>query len=258
MSKKPQRLAEPCPHEVRPGTAVCLHCRHAERLVARERRRRLMFRSSAAGIIVATLGAAGVLGATAIRGRSSATVERPRAEQHAPSQPRGNDAQVAAATVRQSVNTNSPAPKPMLTNASVSSGNVAITPPTAKAPLRAPFTPVVPQGRSEVADGISVTRRDSVVVLSFDTKMARTRLPDKFERFVRATLPTIYGAGIDSVLARVPVGALVGQGDLVNELPTRGMRIPASSGWTITLYPMTRPGLDGPLVVQYRVSVVKG
>ena len=254
MPKKQQRLAEPCPHEVRPGTAVCLHCRHAERLVARERRRRLMFRSSAAGIVVATLGAAGVLGATAIRGRASASTEQPRAAQNSPSQPRASEVQVAP----QPVNTNSPVPKPTLTNASVSTGNVAITPPAPKAPVRAPFTPVVPQGRSEVADGISVTRRDSVVVLSFDTKMARTRLPDKFERFVRATLPTIYGAGIDSVLARVPVGALVGQGDLVNELPTRGIRIPASSGWTITLYPMTRPGQDGPLVVQYRVSVVKG
>ncbi|HEU4786741.1 MAG TPA: hypothetical protein VFS57_05020 [Gemmatimonadaceae bacterium] len=217
-----------------------------------------MFRSSAAGIVVATLGAAGVLGATAIRGRSSVTVERPRAEQNAPSQPRASDVQVAAQPIRQPVNTNSPAPKPTLVNASVSTGNVAITPPAPKAPARAPFTPVVPQGRSELADSITVTRRDSVVVLSFDTKMARTRLPDKFERFVRATLPTIYGAGIDSVLTRVPVGALVGQGDLVNELPTRGMRIPASSGWTITLYPMTRPGLDGPLVVKYRVSVVKG
>ena len=254
MPKKPQRLAEPCPHEVRPGTAVCLHCRHAERLVARERRRRLVFRSSAAGIVVATLGAAGVLGATAIRGRSSVTVGQPHAAQNSPSQPRASELQVAA----QPVNTNSPTAKPTLTNASVSTGNVAITPPTPKAPARAPFTPVVPQGRSELADGITATRRDSVVVLSFDTKMARTRLPDKFERFVRATLPTIYGAGIDSVLTRVPVGALVGEGDLVNDLPARGMRIPASSGWTITLYPMTRPGQDGPLVVQYRVSVVKG
>jgi hypothetical protein len=219
-----------------------------------------MLRSSAAGVIVATLGAAGVLGATAIRGRSPLSFERPRAAQNSPSQPRASDANVAAvaSVAAQPVNTNAPPPKPTITNASLSAGNVAITPTTPKAPPRAPFTPVLPQGRSELADGITATRSDSVVVLSFDTKLARTRRPDKFEQFVRTTLPSVYGTAVDSVLARVPVGALAGQGDLVNELPARGMRIPASGGWTIMLFPMTRPGQDGPLVVQYRVSMIKG
>ncbi len=178
--------------------------------------------------------------------------ERPRAEQSPP--PRAGDANAAA----QQVHTSAPPPKPTITNASLSSGNVAIAPATPKAPTRAPFAPVLPQGQSQLADGITATRRDSVVVVSFDTKLARTRRPDKFEQFVRTTLPSIYGTAVDSVLRKVPVGALAGQGDLVNELPTRGMRIPASSGWTITLFPMTRPGQDGPLVVQYRVSVIKG
>lgn len=254
MPKTPQRLAESCPHEVRPGTAVCLHCRHAERLVARERRKRFMLRSSAASIVVATLGAGGALGATAIRGRSPVSFERAHAAQQSPSQPRASDANAAA----QTINANAPAPKPTITNASLSSGNVAIATSTPKAPTRAPFTPALPQGRSELADGITATRTDSVVVLSFDTKLARTRRPDKFEQFVRTTLPSIYGTAVDSVLRKIPVGALAGQGDLMTELPARGMRIPASSGWTITVYPTTRPGQDGPLVVQYRVSVVKG
>lgn len=213
-----------------------------------------MLRSSAAGVVVATLGAAGVLGATAIRGRSAMSFERPSAAQHSPAQPRTSDARVAA----QPVNTNAPPPKPTITNASLSSGNVAIAPTTPKPSLRSPYTPILPQGRSELADGITAMRSDSVVVLSFDTKLARTRRPDKFEQFVRTTLPSIYGSAVDSVLRKIPVGALAGQGDLVNELPARGMRIPASSGWTITLHPMTRPGQDGPLVVQYRVSVIKG
>lgn len=213
-----------------------------------------MLRSSAAGVVVATLGAAGVLGATAIRGRSPMSFERSRAERSSPPQPRASDANVAV----QQVYTNAPPPKQTITNASLSSGNVAIAPATPKAPARAPFTPVLPQGQSELADGITATRRDSVVVVSFDTKLARTRRADKFEQFVRTTLPSIYGTAVDSVLRKIPAGALAGQGDLVNELPARGMRIPASSGWTITLFPMTRPGQDGPLVVQYRVSVIKG
>jgi hypothetical protein len=88
--------------------------------------------------------------------------------------------------------------------------------------------------------------------------MIRTRNPWKFERLVRSTLPALYGPLADSALARIPEGGLVRQGDLINELPTRGMRIPVAPGWTFTLFPITRPGQDGPLVTQYRVSVIRG
>lgn len=236
MPKTPQRLAEPCPHEIRPGTTVCLHCRHVERLATRERRRRYMLRSSAVGVVVATLGTAGLLGAMVIRGRS------PRA-------PEAAHTDVVVATTQ--------AP-PRIPN--LSSGSVAVAPSAAR-PVAHPSSgpvPVLPQGRSDLPDGISAMRTDSVVVLSFDTKLARTRMPEKFERLVRATLPTIYGASADSALARIPQGDLARQGDLINELPTRGMRIPVQSGGTITLYPITRPGQDGPLVTRYRVLVVKG
>lgn len=236
MPKTPQRLAEPCPHEIRPGTKVCLHCRHVERVATRERRRRYMLRSSAVGVVVATLGTTGLLGAMVIRGRS------PRA----PEAPHTNVAVSAA-----------PAP-PRMPN--LSSGNVAVAPSITNpiAPVSAGPTPVLPQGHSDLPDGISAMRTDSVVVLSFDTKLARTRMPEKFERFVRATLPAIYGAPADSALARIPEGDLARQGDLITELPTRGMRIPVQTGRTITLYPITRPGQDGPLVTRYRVVVVKG
>lgn len=242
MPKPPKHLSEPCPHDIRPGTTVCLHCRHAERLVTRARRRRYALRSSVVGSVVATLGAAGVLGATVIRARS------PHAAQ--PQQ-----------TVSQ---------RPVVQPTTVSAGNVAIVPqpatpaqPTAPthaviATAPAPVSPIVPAGRSELPDGIVAMRSDSEVVLSFDTKLARTRMPDKFERFVRATLPAIYGVMADSALARIPQGGLAQQGDLINELPTRGMRIPVASGGTIALYPITRPGQDGPLVTRYRVLVIKG
>lgn len=255
MPKTPQRLPESCPHEVRPGTTVCLHCRHTERLAARERRKRYMLRSSAVGIVVATLGAAGAVGATVIRGYASRAPERVR--QVSQPDPAETRAGVQSAPAR------APIPAPTTArrapaNSSLSSGNVSIAASAATPISRAPVAPVLPEGRSDLPDGISAMRTDSVVVLSFDTKLARTRIPEKFERFVRATLPTIYGASADSALARMPQGALARQGDLINDLPMRGMRVPVSAGWTITLYPQTRPGQDGPLVTRYRVSVIKG
>jgi hypothetical protein len=122
----------------------------------------------------------------------------------------------------------------------------------------APVSPVVPQGQSSLPDSLLATRADSVITVSFDRTMIRTRNPWKFERLVRSTLPALYGPLADSALARIPEGGLVRQGDLINELPTRGMRIPVAPGWTFTLFPITRPGQDGPLVTQYRVSVVRG
>jgi hypothetical protein len=128
-------------------------------------------------------------------------------------------------------------------------------PPTASA---APVVPVVPLGQSSLADSLLATRSDSVITVWFDRTMIRTRNPWKFERLVRATLPALYGPIADSALKRLPEGALARQGDLINELPTRGLRIPVAPGWTFSLYPITRPGQDGPLVTQYRVSLVRG
>ena len=257
MPKTPQRLSEPCPHDIRPGTRVCLHCRHVERLAARQRRKRYMLRSSVVGGIAATLGVAGVLGAMVIRGRSSRPSEPvPIAAQAHPVQAEPNLAQAAPSI---QANVEVPAAQAPASTPNVSSGNVA-APMDARPSLHGSraLAPVLPEGRTDLADGVSAMRTDSVVVLSFDTKLARTRIPEKFERFVRATLPAIYGASADSALARIPAGELARQGDLIGDLPARGMRIPVPSGGTITLFPMTRPGQDGPLVTRYRVLVVKG
>jgi hypothetical protein len=256
VPKTVQGVSESCPHEVRPGTSVCLHCRHAERLAARARRHRYMLRSSAVGAVAATIGVAGVLGAMVIRGRT------PRVATHSPNvaaarqlqQPVGG-AQVAPPQPRQADVAVGRVPSG---NASLSSGNVAIAPVVSTPARRSPIVPVLPEGRSDLPDGVSAMRSGNLVVLDFDTKLARTRLPDKFERFVRATLPVIYGTAADSALVRIPQGALARQGDLIDDLPSRGMRIPAPDGWIITLYPMTRPGQDGPLVTRYRVAATKG
>jgi hypothetical protein len=92
--------------------------------------------------------------------------------------------------------------------------------------LKAPVAPIVPAGESSLIDGVTVSRADSIVTVSFDTPMIRTRIPEKFERFVRSTLPLIYGAGVDSALATIPMGEIAGQGNLFTELPARGLRIP--------------------------------
>jgi hypothetical protein len=102
----------------------------------------------------------------------------------------------------------------------------------------------------------AVRSGDSVRV-AFDTPLARTRRPEKFERLVRATLPAIYGPRMDSLLATIPVGALAASGELLTDLPARGVHLPLGSDWTLGLWPETRPGHDGPLVVAYRSGVTR-
>jgi hypothetical protein len=98
-------------------------------------------------------------------------------------------------------------------------------------------------------------RKGDTVTVRFDTELARTRRPDKFEQIVRATLPQVHGALADSLLAKLPAGDLVRHGDLLTELPLRGIRLAAPNGMTMTVWPETRPGRDGPLVVAYRTTL---
>jgi hypothetical protein len=229
-----------CPHELRPGTTVCLHCRWVARSAARKRRRRMFMKGSSGLALLSSLAVAGLVGRVTIMERlsstglhlSSATVTSDA----------GGDAvrpiHAAPTTAQQGA------------TISAASGAARATP--------APVSPVVPQGQSSLPDSLLATRADSVITVSFDRTMIRTRNPWKFERLVRSTLPVLYGPMADSALARIPEGGLVRQGDLINELPTRGMRIPVAPGWTFTLFPITRPGQDGPLVTQYRVLVVRG
>lgn len=244
MSITPLKSSIVCTHELRPGTTVCWHCRHTARLAARERRKKLVLRMSAATIVLATLGAAGALGASAIRSHSGgwrpirrqaavASIPKPVSDSGASKTP----THLAAAPV-------SPAAPTV-----VQQGEVV-------ARAKAPFLPIVPVGTSTLRDGPTVLRADSVVTLSFDMPMIRTRIPAKFEHLVRTTLPAIYGKGVDSVLSKLADGDIARQGDLLSELPKRGVRIPVNAAWMFALYPETRPGQDGPLVVRYRVSVV--
>jgi hypothetical protein len=248
----PRHSPQVCTHERGVGTTVCLHCRKEARVAAQDRRRRLMLRGAAGAIVVATGLAATALGATALRDKNLAK--------------RGDSAR-SRETAR--VVTDSGAKTASPTATTPTAPTVAVVPNSndaAGAPPSVPTTkpivakpapvPTIQMGNSSLDGGISAERTDSVITLSFDMPMTRTRRPEKFEQFVRATLPSIYGKKIDSVLTTMPPGSLAKQGDLFSELPSRGMRIPVDSAWEIRVFPETRKGHDGPLVIRYRASAV--
>jgi hypothetical protein len=54
----------------------------------------------------------------------------------------------------------------------------------------------------------------------------------------------------------MPAGTLVPPHGLTTDLPTQGLYVPVSGGSTLRIWPETRQGEDGPLVVRYRVLVV--
>lgn len=120
-----------------------------------------------------------------------------------------------------------------------------------------PLAPLVAPGRTDVGNGLYIERAGETVTVHFDTPQTRTRRRDKFERVVRQTLPEIYGSAAEALLSAIPEGALVDPADLVTEIAERGVRLDAGDGWKVALWPETRPGQDGPLVVSYRVAVTR-
>jgi hypothetical protein len=140
------------------------------------------------------------------------------------------------------------------TDAEAAPTTAAVTPAPAE---RSAPAPIVAEGRTELRDGIVAVRTGDTVAVHFDTPMTRTRRPEKFERIVRATLPEVFGTMADSALAATPAGRIASAGDLLTELPVRGVQLRTGDGDTLTLWPETRPGRDGPLVVTYRAAVVR-
>ena len=117
------------------------------------------------------------------------------------------------------------------------------------------LAPVIGEGQSDLGDGIVAVRGGNEVKVFFDSPLTRTRRPEKLETILRETLPKIYGAAADSTLAAIPAGSLVPREGLVTELPARGLTIPVRDGVTLRVWPETRPGQDGPLVVRYRATI---
>lgn len=253
-----------CTHERGPGTTVCLHCRREARIAASHRRRQLALRGSAGAIILTIFLAAGVLSASALRGRGSrdaapkSTDNAPRATTQSPAvqTPVTQNAATTPPTVKaDSVAQQGavPAARPAATTTGVASGSVATTRATA---TTAPFGPIIGDGETPIVAGAYAVRTDSAVSVFFDNPERRTRIPEKFENFVRETLPKVFGGAADSALAKLAPGGIAAQGNLLTELPIRGVRIPVNAAWDIMLYPATRPGRDGPLVIRYSAVVM--
>jgi hypothetical protein len=261
-----QSSSEACGHERRHGTTVCLLCRAEARIAARERRTQLFVRSVSATILLAALGAAGTVGLNAYRGRTDAPrIARdimsalPAAASAAPDSLSAAPAptEVAAGPSAPGTATDSQSVQVVAHSATApATPAAATTAPTAPVAPKAPIAPLLAEGKTVLPNGMVATRSDSVVTLAFDNPSSRTRQPEKFEQLLRTTLPKVYGPAIDSVLSKVPAGELMKDGNLVSDLPTRGIHVPVRDAWSLAVYPETRPGHDGPLVVRYRVSVV--
>lgn len=297
----PIPVPENCPHETRPGTVVCLHCRHDALMAIRAERQRKIGRIFVALVIVAVLGAAASAGAAAMQSRwdwkevlptlaanfgssaargggdllasndraeqppaASTPAAEPAVQESTASDSLGIGTGTADSTVSDSTSfliasaDSASATAATDTQAIAPAAPAAVTPaPVAVTPaLAVPrLAPAVAEGRTELGDSIFALREGSIVTVHFDTPMGRTRRRDKFESMVRSTLPRIYGAAADSALAALPVGALTGAGDLLTELPANGIRLALSNGATLSIWPRTRPGRDGPLVVAYRAIV---
>jgi hypothetical protein len=202
-----------------------------------------MLRGTAVAIVIGTFIAAGFVGASALRAKGDA-----RAAAAANKAAAADSAKQDSSTLQASAAATITRPD------SAGAAAAAIQPRAVDQPAP-PFAPELPYGESSLGNGVTAVRSDSDVVVTFDTQETRTRRADKFEQIVRSTLTSVYGPSVTDLLDRIPPGSLAAQGNVITELPTRGMRIPVNAAWMIRLFPETRAGQDGPLVVRYRVRV---
>lgn len=247
MPSAPSISTTSCTHDLGYGTTVCLRCRQEQRDAARARQQRIFALSG-----ICAMGLLGVY----VMGASAANAWR--------ATKRGDTVHVAS---RASVVASSVSGAGMVKQqgtaslASPPAPVVAVQPtptaPTSAPAVSSPLTIRVREGRSDLPDSLIAERAGDSVVVDFDTPMTRTRRRDKFETVVRRTLPMVFNAPIDSVLRTIPEGSLVAGGDLLTELPKRGVHLPVAEGWTLDLWPETRPGQDGPLVVSYWARVTR-
>ena len=249
--------------------AVCLHCLHNARVEARERRRRAIVRFSAwtlGLIVVGVVGTAAINAAMHPAATTTAPVATRRASPKAAAVPkRDSTLVVASATVVQQGTPSAVsavadsatqlASTPAVPSPAAAPADSNSSRPAAAAPPAPVIRPVIPIGRTDLRDSVYLERRGDTIVVHFDASPTRTRRADKFEAIVRQTLPSVYGAVADTLLAAVPAGSLVAPNELVTKLPSRGLHLGSAGSARIQLWPETRPGRDGPLVVAYRTVV---
>jgi hypothetical protein len=252
MSPQPPR---PCPHEQRPGTTVCLHCRRDARKAAHRRRQRIAIKAFVViAVVSAGLATVGGLTIAIVRARPARMVALA-----------GTAIESLRTRIRDMVSDTS-SPSPVIETRRVAqedAGRLLLptvqvqVPPAPALPPTPPLLPIVAEGTTRLRDSVVAIRSGDSVTVRFDTRHARTRRPEKFEEIVRATLPAIYGPVVESALDRIPSGDLARAGNLLTDLPTRGLRLSLGDGWAVALWPATRPGQDGPLVVMYRAMVTR-
>lgn len=242
MSPAPSTSTTSCTHDLGYGTTVCLRCRQERRDAARARQQRIFALSG-----ICAMGLLGVY----VMGASAANAWR--------ATKRGDTVHVAsrASVVASSV---SGAGVVKQQGSTILASSPAATVPASPAVgggATAPLSIRIREGRSDLPDSLIAERAGDSVVVDFDTPLTRTRRRDKFESVVRRTLPLVFSAPIDSVLRTIPDGGIVGGVDLLTELPKRGVHLRVADGWTLDLWPETRPGQDGPLVVSYWARVAR-
>ena len=232
-----------CAHALRPGTVVCLHCRHAALEAAAARRNLLLAKIGGVAALLAVIGGGGSVAWRSVRAAPPAASAALATLTTA--------APMVAVAERPAPDVSAPA-APAATPVALVANRAPAVP-----ALHAAVGPVIAEGRTTLRDGVVAVSTGDTVAVHFDTPGTRTRRMDKFERIVRETLPAVFGALADSALVGVPAGALARGGDLLTELPTRGVRLRTPDGATLALWPATRPGRDGPLVVTYRATVLR-
>lgn len=240
------RSVPPCDHELRPGITVCLRCQHAERAAKRAKQRQMMARGGAAVISLAVIAAVGITAVSSLRSRAAS----PQPEAAASTLDTPADSTPAPDSLE-------PAPVTSVAREVSAAGVVAKPIPNAPAPRPATTTTngiplVVPVGRTALRDTMVADRSGDTVRVIFDLLLSRTRRPDKFEAIVRSTLPQVFGSAADSALRALPYGSVARAGDLIETLPSSGFHIPLANGRAIAVWPETRAGRDGPLVIAYR------
>lgn len=193
--------------------------------MARARRRRAAVRGLAGGGLVASVAAMLAVGVAAWRSGAVDAADAPAASIAADTSGRGASVPTVALAGK------------------------------SEAEAAAAIEPIVPAGRTALADGIYADRVGNVVTVNFDTQGARTRRSDKFESIVRATLPEVFGNAGQAALAKVEAGALIPPGGLLTAADRVALRLPVGDGRVVRLTPQTRMGQDGPLVITYRATV---
>ena len=232
---------------------MCLRCRHAERTAALARLKRVMLRGSAVAIVIVTFITAASVGASAIRSKANADTANASSADSAASV---SAPEIDSSAMKQAATTQVPVAHTPAPTSAPQPAPTSTAPSAPTASTTAAFAPTIQKGESTIAPDVVAVRSDSDVVVMFDKPMLRTRRPDKFELFLRSTLPAIYGAPAADAIGKIAAGNIAAQGELLTELPARGVRIPLNATSMIRVFPETRPGQDGPLVVRYRARIV--